>query len=178
LVRDEQQSHQQQEVMRLFEAYGSANANSYTAFSNPEIEVFLAPGLGCLLYTVATHWAHTVVCATGDPVCRPSDTLRMLQLFRAAFPGAIFIDLSKRAAQLLAAQGGVTITDLGAETTINVQQFSFEFNKVRCSSNGCPTRHSAVVQLLHLGRLIGQAGVSPRLHAATCLTMPATNAPL
>jgi lysylphosphatidylglycerol synthetase-like protein (DUF2156 family) len=144
-VRDEQQSQQQQEVMRLFEAYGSANANSYTAFSNPEIEVLLAPGLGCMLYTVAKHWAHTVVCATGDPICQPSDTLQMLQLFRAAFPDAIFIDLSKRAAQLFAAAGGVTITDLGAETTINVQKFSFEFNKVRCRSC-CDTEysHSAV----------------------------------
>ncbi|WIA19521.1 hypothetical protein OEZ85_004130 [Tetradesmus obliquus] len=129
LVRDEPTSLQQQEVLRLFEAHGSANANCYTAFSNPEIQVFLAPNRGCMLYTVAQHWAHTIVCATGDPLCEPQHTLSMLQLFKAAFPDAIFIDLSKAAAQLLAAEGGVTITDLGCETTIDVQQFHFEFNK-------------------------------------------------
>jgi hypothetical protein len=140
-VCDETQSQQQQEVLRLFEAYGSANANCYTAFSNPEIEVFLTPGLGCMLYTIAQHWASTIVCATGDPLCEPQDTLRMLQLFRAAFPEAIFIDLSKGAAQLLAAEGGVTITDLGCDTTINVQKFHFEFNKVRSS---LPAPHERV----------------------------------
>lgn len=140
LVRDEPTSLQQQEVLRLFEAHGSANANCYTAFSNPEIQVFLAPNRGCMLYTVAQHWAHTIVCATGDPLCEPQHTLSMLQLFKAAFPDAIFIDLSKAAAQLLAAEGGVTITDLGCETTIDVQQFHFEFNKVRNAAAAAAAR--------------------------------------
>lgn len=57
----------------------------------------------------------------------------MLQLFKRTFPSAIFIDLTKTAAQLLADQEGptVTVNDIGLETVIDVQKFNIAFNKVR-----------------------------------------------
>ena len=122
----------QLEVIRLIEKYGTCNNNVYTAFSNPEMEVFLVPGMGCLLYTVAKYWSRTVVTATGDPLCDQKDVHQMLLQFKRHYPRAIFIDLSKPVAQLLQDDGGMTINDMGPETVINVQQFHFEFNKVCC----------------------------------------------
>jgi hypothetical protein len=91
------------EVLAWFASHSSANSNTYATFSNPEMLVFLVPGLGVQPYTVARHWGRRLVCAVGDPVCQAEHTGPIQQLFRQSFPAAVFMDLSKGAAQQLVA---------------------------------------------------------------------------
>lgn len=123
--------------MRLFRSHGHRNSNIYTTFSNPEMQVLLVPGTGCMVYTTAAYWGRKVVVATGDPVCEPQHDLLMLQTFLAVFPEAALIDVSKDVARLWveaegqqAAGPSMTVTDMGTETIVHVQRYNFEFNKV------------------------------------------------
>lgn len=80
----------------------------------------------------------------------------LLQLFWQAFPGAVFVDLSKAAASQLAGQDGaeglpaaVMVNDIGVETVIDAQKFDFEFNKVRSQRQSAADTHvCACIRLL------------------------------
>jgi class 3 adenylate cyclase len=119
------------EVLRLVAAHGGANANIFTTFANPEMELLLLPGVGCMPYTAARAWGRGVMAAVGDPVCAPQHTSTMLGAFVAAFPHrAAFFDLSRGAAASLAAlDSSLAINDIGAETVVDVQRYDLEFNK-------------------------------------------------
>lgn len=90
-----------------------------------------------MVYTIAAHWGITLVVAAGDPICEPQHDLLMLQTFRNVFPGCMFMDVSKDVATLLAREGAkqpgspMTVTDMGTETTVHVQNYTFDFNQVR-----------------------------------------------
>lgn len=135
-IKDHQHAHQQA-VMQLFKAHGHRNNNIHTTFSNPEMEVLLLPGVGCMVYTTAAYWGLKLVVAVGDPVCEPQHDLLMLQTFKAVFPEAAMIDVSKEVAKLWTEAEGrqpgpsMTATDMGTETVISVQDYHLEFNQVR-----------------------------------------------
>jgi hypothetical protein len=122
--------------MQFFKAHGYRNHHSYHTFSNPELRVLLLPEVGCMVYTIAAHWGITLVVAAGDPICEPQHDLLMLQTFRNVFPGCMFMDVSKDVATLLAREGPkqpgapMTATDMGTETTVHVQKYTFDFNQV------------------------------------------------
>jgi len=123
--------------MQFFTLHGYRNSNIYTTYSNPEMQVLLLPGVGCMVYTTCQHWGLTAVIAVGDPVCDRQHDLVMLRTFRAVFPDGAMMDVSKEVASLWAEEEdkqpgpSMTVTDSGTETIINVQKYSFEFNKVR-----------------------------------------------
>lgn len=92
------------------------------AFSTlqPGMDYFDLPGIGYIAH--ARHWGMHF--ALADPVCAPQHRAQMLDGFLSAFPGAVFVQVSKPVVEHLHLRHGYYGTQFGSESKIALADWS------------------------------------------------------
>ncbi|WIA39641.1 hypothetical protein OEZ86_005718 [Tetradesmus obliquus] len=106
--------------MKLYGRNAIANSQLF----NPEFIHFYVPGMGSLPYIVADIYSRVIVSVIGDPLAHRSNWRTISEMFVKEFPGTYFYHASKEYAQVLH-DIGYYINDVGAETTLQVQQWTY-----------------------------------------------------
>lgn len=135
---------------------GSAVAAS--TLWNPEFTHCFAPGVGSLPYVVARGFGRAVAVAVGDPLAPRGAWRGLAAAFLQAFPNGRFAYASEAFAALLRAEFGLSVSDLGAETTIDAWRFSYG-KRTRTIRNAARDARAAGVRV----REVTPAGLTPAL---------------
>eukprot|EP00878_Enallax_costatus_P019816 GHUV01020919.1.p1 GENE.GHUV01020919.1~~GHUV01020919.1.p1 ORF type:complete len:326 (+),score=54.76 GHUV01020919.1:192-1169(+) len=106
--------------MKLYGRNAIANSQLF----NPEFIHFFVPGMGSLPYIVADLCRRVVVTVIGDPLSHRSNWRTITEMFVKEFPNSYFYHASKDYASLLH-EMGFYVNDVGAETTLQVQSWTY-----------------------------------------------------
>ena len=114
---------------------------AYTSLE-PEMEYFIVDGLGYIAYISFKHWfwarsERKIVLA--DPFCDVSNYQNLLQLFLEKYPNTVFVQSSKKMAEVLCGLG-LQVNQFGIETEIPIAGFSLKGKhraKLRQWQNKC-----------------------------------------
>jgi hypothetical protein len=148
--------------MRL---YGSGALSSSTLW-NPEFTHMFVPGVGSQAYFIGQAYNRTIVVGINNPLAHPDHWAEMAATFVRAFPAAIFSHIGPRFAQVLKDTQGYTINDCGAETSIQVQKFSYS-KRTRTIRNGVRDATAAGVVVRELLPADVTTGIMQQLLAVT-----------
>ena len=114
------------DLIPYLEKYGS-HCMAYTSLE-PTMEYFVVDEVGYIAFISYKHWLwarkeRKIVLA--DPVCDKSQYHKIVMLFIAKYPDAIFVQASKEFATALD-KLGYQINQFGIETTIPVENFELQ----------------------------------------------------
>ncbi len=135
-----QPGNKKEELLPYLKKYGT-HSMAYTSLE-PEMEYFIVDGLGYIAYISFKHWLwardeRKIVLA--DPLCVPENYQKIIQLFLTKYPNVIFVQSSKRMAEVLHRES-FQINQFGIETEIPLKDFSLKGKhraKLRQWQNKC-----------------------------------------
>jgi len=116
----------------------------------PDMSYFDIPGVGYIAY--ATHWGMRF--ALADPVCHPHHRTLMLDRFIEAYPGAVFVQVSKQVVDHLHNRYGYYGTQFGSESKIDLESWSLRGSKKQII-------RTAINQARNQGIEIRESGFNP-----------------